>query len=175
MIGMVVIFQVLAVSEHQKRNTIGGAAAQSSGALALFPLQREVQLAGYGIGVTGTGPIGCTVNARRSGTPVNFPLVPVEIVQGGAAGNPHPIADQIRVLYGNSAYFVSMRSFTDSSNTNKTMDSTGRAGFNIGDLVVYTGTGALPPCALAQVTCRPGDTTKPRLHVRPDQHADARA
>lgn len=155
MIGIIIIFQVLAVSEAQKRTTTGGADAQSSGALGLFSLQQDAQLAGYGIGLSGTGPIGCTVTARRAGTTVDFGLFPIEIVQGGAAGNPHPIADQIRVLYGNSAYFVSMRSFTASSGTTKTLDSAGRAGFNINDLVVFSGTGAAPPCVLAQVTARP--------------------
>ena len=161
MIGMVVIFQVLAVAEGQKRNTTGGAEAQSSGALGLLSLQQDAQLAGYGIGVTGADPIGCSVatrDATRSGVNLDFPLLPLEIVQGGAAGNPHPIADQIRVLYGNSAYFVSTRTFTASSGTNKTMDSGGRAGFNIGDRVIFAGTGASPPCMLAQVTCRPGAT-----------------
>jgi type IV pilus assembly protein PilW len=158
MIGMVVIFQVLAVAEGQKRNTTGGAEAQSSGALGLLAMQQDAQLAGYGIGVTGADPIGCTVamrDATRSGVNLDFPLIPVEIVQGGAAGNPHPVADQIRVLYGNSAYFVSTRTFTASSGTSKTMDSGGRAGFNIGDRVIFAGTGASPPCVLTQVTCRP--------------------
>jgi type IV pilus assembly protein PilW len=159
MIGIVVIFQVLAVSESQKRNTTGGAEAQSSGALGLLSMQQDAQLAGYGIGVSSTGPIGCAVAARdatRAGQNLDFGLFPIEIVQGGAAGNPHPIADQIRVLYGNSSYFVSMRTFTASTGTSKTLDSGGRGGFNIGDKVIFTGTGASPPCVLAQVTCRPG-------------------
>ena len=53
MIGIVVIFQVLAVAEAQKRNTTHGADAQSSGAIGLFAMQQDVQLGGYGIGVAG--------------------------------------------------------------------------------------------------------------------------
>jgi type IV pilus assembly protein PilW len=169
MIGIIVIFQVLAISEAQKRTTTGGADAQSSGALGLFSLQQDAQLAGYGIGVTGTGPIGCTVSARRAGTNVDFGLFPVEIVQG-VAGAP----DEIRVLYGNSAYFVSMRSFTASSGTSKTLDSAGRAGFNINDLVIFAGTGAMPQCVLAQITGRPGALTDLTLeHTAPTTFNDA--
>jgi type IV pilus assembly protein PilW len=161
MIGIVVIFQVLAVSEKQKRNTTGGAEAQGSGMLALFALQQDLQLGGYGIGLTSTDTIGCTVNGSRAGTPINFGLFPVRIVQGGAAGNPNPTADQIEVLYGNSAYFVTQRGFTESSANRKTMESAGRAGFNIGDKVVFAGVGAAPPCVLAQITCRPNDAASP--------------
>ena len=169
MIGIVVIFQVLAVSENQKRNTTGGAEAQGSGALALFSLEEDAQLAGYGIGLSGPDPIGCMVAARdatRSGQVLDFRLYPVEIVQGGGndsdgVANPNPIADEIRVLYGNSSFFVTTRSFTASTGTSKTMDSGGRAGFNLGDKVVFAGTGASPQCVLAQITCRPADPAGP--------------
>lgn len=164
MIGIVVIFQVLAVAENQKRNTTGGAEAQSAGTLALFSLQEDVQHAGYGLGLTGPDPIGCNVAARdstRVGVNLDFPLLPVQIIQGGDPGNPHPIADQVTVLYGNSAYFVTQRSFVDSSADRKTMESAGRAGFNVGDKVVFAGIGLAPPCVLAQITCRPGDAASP--------------
>ncbi|MCZ7563624.1 MAG: PilW family protein [Burkholderiales bacterium] len=35
------------------------------------------------------------------------------------------------------------------------MDSAGRAGFDVGDKVVFVGTGAAPPCVLQQITDRP--------------------
>lgn len=153
MIGIVVIFQVLAVSEAQKRNTTHGADAQSSGAIGLFALQNDVQHGGYGLGLSGDDQIGCTVDAYNNAAAVkdvDFAFVPLEIVQG-AAGAP----DEIRVLYGNSAYFVAARTFTASTGTTKTMDSAGRAGFDVGDKVVFVGTGAAPPCVLQQITDRP--------------------
>jgi type IV pilus assembly protein PilW len=153
MIGIVVIFQVLAVAEAQKRNTTHGADAQSSGAIGLFAMQQDVQLGGYGIGVAGDQQIGCMVDAYHAGLPVpdvDFGLYPVEIVQG-AGGAP----DQIRVLYGNSAYFVATRTFTASTATSKTLDSAGRAGFEIGDKVIFVAEGAAPQCMLAQITDRP--------------------
>ncbi len=153
MIGIVVMFQVLGVAEAQKRNTTQGADAQSSGAIGLFAMQEDVQLGGYGLSVAGDQQIGCVVDAYNASAPVpnvDFGLYPVEIVQG-AGGAP----DQIRVLYGNSAYFVSTRTFTASTATSKTMDSAGRAGFEIGDKVVFVGEGAAPQCMLQQITGRP--------------------
>ena len=50
LIGIVVIFQVLSVSENRKRTTVQGSDAQSAGAIALYTLQRDVQLGGYGFG-----------------------------------------------------------------------------------------------------------------------------
>jgi len=153
MIGIVVIFQVLAVAEAQKRNTTHGADAQSSGAIGLFAMQEDVQLGGYGLGMAGDQQIGCMVDAYNNDAPVkdvDFALVPVEIVQG-AGGAP----DQIRVLYGNSPLFVATRTFTASTGTTKTMDSAGRAGFAIGDKVVFVAEGAAPTCMLQQITDRP--------------------
>jgi type IV pilus assembly protein PilW len=154
MIGIVVIFQVLAVSEQQKRNTTHGADAQSSGAIGLFAMQEDVQLGGYGLGMADDNQIGCMVDAYNDAvTPkaVDFPLIPLEVVQG-AAGAP----DQIRVLYGNSPYFVANRSFTASTSTSKTLDSAGRAGIEVGDKVVFVTQGAAPSCMLVQITAKPG-------------------
>jgi type IV pilus assembly protein PilW len=153
MIGIVVMFQVLSVAEAQKRNTTHGADAQSSGAIGLFAMQQDVQLGGYGLGVAGDDQIGCMVDAYNNDAAVkdvDFGLYPIEIAQG-AGGAP----DQIRVLYGNSAYFVATRTFTASTGTTKTMDSAGRAGFDIGDKVVFVAEGAAPQCVLQQVTDRP--------------------
>jgi type IV pilus assembly protein PilW len=154
MIGIVVIFQVLAVSEQQKRNTTHGADAQSSGAIGLFAMQEDVQLGGYGLGMADDAEIGCMVDAYNDAAAVktvDFPLIPLEIVQG-AAGAP----DEVRVLYGNSPYFVATRSFTASTSTNKTLDSAGRAGIEVGDKVVFVTAGAGPSCMLAQISAKPG-------------------
>jgi type IV pilus assembly protein PilW len=165
LIGIVVIFQVLAVSESRKRNTVQGSDAQSAGAIGLYSLQRDVQLGGYGFGSADTKQIGCLVRAYDATPPgkgIDFRLYPVEIVQGenlptpgaGAAGSP----DSIRVLWGNSNQFVTTRAWTVDG-AMKAM-SGGRAGLAYGDLLVLTGNPATTPgsqteCALVQVTDRP--------------------
>lgn len=173
MIGIVVIFQVLAVSEGRKRTTIQGSDAQSAGAIGLYSLQRDVQLGGYGFGGADSRQLGCTVTANRAGTVADFRLIPVEIVQGenlpapgmGALGAP----DMIRVLWGNANQFVTTRSWTGGTAMKRSMTG-GRGGLSYGDLVVLTTDPALvvPPattgCTLIHVTDRPagppGDTNE---------------
>jgi len=171
LIGIVVIFQVLSVSENRKRTTVQGGDAQSAGAIALYTLQREVQLGGYGFGGAHSKQIGCLVQASDKGdtTPVppipprpnfTFRLYPVEVVQG-AAGAP----DTIRVLWGNSNQAVTSRDWTNGAG-NSTGGSVpmkqmtgGRAGLDYGDLLLLTGDpattiGPSTECALVQVTDR---------------------
>lgn len=156
LLGILVIFQVLAVSEDRKRTTVHGSDAQSAGAIALYQLQREVQLGGYGFAGAHTKQIGCLVRAWDLGPPaskaIDFRLYPVEIVQG-AAGAP----DTLRVLWGSSDQFVTSRAWT-TSGAMKVM-SGGRGGLDYGDLLVVTGdpaaSGAQTECALVQVTDRP--------------------
>ena len=154
MIGMVVIFQVLTVSEQRRRTATFGSEAQTAGAIGLYTLQREVQLAGYGFGAADPAQTGCSVAAfdatRPSGQSFNFVLAPAVITQG-ASGAP----DSITVLSGNSSRIVAQRAFTASTATTKTMETGGRSGFAIGDLIVYVTTGTPPACALVQVTALP--------------------
>ena len=171
LIGIVVIFQVLSVSENRKRTTVQGGDAQSAGAIALYSLQREVQLGGYGFGGAHSKQIGCLVQASDKGdtTPVppipprpnfTFRLYPVEIVQG-AGGAP----DTIRVLWGNSAQVVTTRDWTAGTGASsgtvpmKEMRG-GRAGLEYGDVLLLTGdpgttAGPATECVMIQVTDRP--------------------
>jgi type IV pilus assembly protein PilW len=156
LLGILVIFQVLSVTEDRKRTTVHGSDAQSAGAIGLYQLQRDVQLAGYGFSGAHTTQVGCLVQAWDTlpapGRSINFRLYPLEVVQG-AAGAP----DTLRVLYGSSDQFVTSRAWT-ASGVEKAM-SGGRGGFDFGDLVVLTGdpatAAAETPCVLVQVTSRP--------------------
>jgi len=156
LLGILVIFQVLAVSEDRKRTTVHGSDAQSAGAIALYQLQREVQLGGYGFAGAHTKQIGCLVRAWDTSPPgksIDFRLFPVEIVQGAAGAS-----DTLRVVWGSSDQFVTTRPWT-TTGANKTM-SGGRGGLDYGDLLVVTGDPAATPgatteCALIQVTDRP--------------------
>ena len=147
LIGMVVIFQVLAVSESRKRTTAAGSDTQINGAIALYALERDLRLAGYGFSTAPTLELGCSVSAfTTTRGAFSFPLLPVQIVQG-AAGAP----DSLNVLWGNSSLFVNVQTFSASTGTTKTTQS--RAGLQPGDLVVVTGTiGATMTCALQEIT-----------------------
>jgi type IV pilus assembly protein PilW len=49
MIGVLVIMQVLVVQDGYKRSTIGAGEAQTNGALALFEIERNLRMAGWGL------------------------------------------------------------------------------------------------------------------------------
>ncbi|MEY2654660.1 MAG: hypothetical protein RLZZ524_1688 [Pseudomonadota bacterium] len=94
LLAVLVIAQVALLFEGQKRSTTGGSDAQVNGALSLQMLQRDLQMAGYGI-ATGSGA-GCELRGNRDGVTPPWhgqPMVPVRIVQGTDAtrGSPDTI------------------------------------------------------------------------------------
>jgi type IV pilus assembly protein PilW len=156
LIGIVIIFQVLTVSEARKRTTGSGTDAQIAGSIAMFNLERDVRLAGYGLGVSTY--LGCSVYAydtSRAAPNFSFNLNPVEIIQG-ASGAP----DTINVLWGNSSAFVSSQDFITSTPTSKKTKS-GRAGLQRGDLVIVAGNSPAQ-CALVEVS---GDSNADALTI----------
>lgn len=97
-IGLVVtlaVMQVFSVFEGQKRSTMGTADAQTNGNIALYNIQRDVQLAGFGLPMMDAAnpPMRCTSLATAA-------LSPVTITDGGAAAG---ASDTLVVRYGNSA------------------------------------------------------------------------
>lgn len=185
MIGVVVIFQVLAVAEQRKRSTVHGGAAQTAGAVALYALQRELQGAGNGIGTAKERQLGCNVHVydamrapESAANQLDFKLVPIQIIDG-AGGAP----DTIATFWGNPSQFVTsgeLKAWTGPATGPLTLVG-GRAGFDWGDILLVTSdpkvttvselpgfgippsSGQLTQCALVQVTERPSDTG-----VRPD-------
>lgn len=149
LIGIVMMFQMLENAENRKRTTAAGGDAQIAGSIAMYNLERDIRLAGYGFG--NSASMGCTVNAYDActlaspasmgcnGTPrspqaFTFPLVPILIVDG-AAGAP----DQIVSLYGNSASAPINQAFDSSSVSSKRASSTSsRGGLLRGDVVFVT-------------------------------------
>ncbi|MDM0044631.1 PilW family protein [Variovorax dokdonensis] len=98
MVTVLLISQVLAVSEGKSRTVASGSSAQVNGALAMFTLQRDIQHAGYGA-ISSPDATGCSVKAKygASGAQITFPLVPVAI-DNGADG----AADAITILQANT-------------------------------------------------------------------------
>lgn len=87
LLGLVVVLvtaQVLSFSEGQKRVTTGGGDAQVNGALGLYTLQREIQMAGYGL-LSDLSVLGCPIQANHAvAGALNWTLVPVMITAGAA-------------------------------------------------------------------------------------------
>ncbi len=115
LLATLVIMQTFSVFEGQKRTTSGNTDAQTNGSVALYSLQRDVQLAGYGLPMFDVAnmPLKCTTPAPDAdadgiadvdndgdpGTP-NVDLLPLEIVDGG---NLAGATDVVTVRYGSSA------------------------------------------------------------------------
>jgi type IV pilus assembly protein PilW len=165
LIGTIVIFQVYAVSEGQKRTTTGGADASQSGLLALYSIEREARMAGFGINYLPL--LGCNViGYDRDSSPVrdpipSFKLVAAEITDG-AAGAP----DTLRFVYGSSALSVSPVRLNTASNAGTTVHKVNiRFGFNVGDLILAGQSGSPgTACTLQQVTRLP-DPPEPTENV----------
>lgn len=76
MLGIVVMMQMFAMFEGQKRTTSGGDDAISGGSVALYDLQRDIQRSGWG--TSAINIIGCNVAGLVAGGG-SVPFVPVTI------------------------------------------------------------------------------------------------
>jgi type IV pilus assembly protein PilW len=97
MFGIIIMLQVFSLAESQKRATSGGGDAQTTGAIALYGIQRDMRQAGHGL--SDVKLIGCSVLLRAGVTltllapvTVNHALIPA----GDAA------TDTLLVVYGNT-------------------------------------------------------------------------
>lgn len=164
LLAVIVISQVMLISEGQKRTTTGGSDAQVNGALALFAMQRDLEMAGYGI-TSSPGAVGCAINARFNGAaPNKFPttLAPVVITKeadrpGGGVG------DSIRVLSSSStAYAVPTRVVPPAYAVGgQAFPVTASLGIRQGDLALVA-IDATQPCWVFQATGAPGSQSVPR-------------
>jgi type IV pilus assembly protein PilW len=153
LIGMVMMFQAMQVWDARKRTTAGGSDAQVAGSIAMFSLERDLKMAGYGFG--NATAMNCTVAAydsRRSapGT-FSFPMVPV-LIGDGPAGAP----DSLTVLYGSGTTMSSSQSFNNLTPppalANDSFKRTNtRTGLRPGDLMIATDSGNAV-CGLFEIT-----------------------
>jgi type IV pilus assembly protein PilW len=110
LIATLMIMQVFSTFEGQKRSTTGSADAQTNGSIALFNIQREVQLAGFGLPIFDGDPAnpgsnnnsalrcapGSMVDTDNNGT-ADADIFPIAIADGGAG-----VSDSLTVRYGNT-------------------------------------------------------------------------
>jgi len=153
LIGMVMMFQSMQVWDARKRTTASGSDAQVAGSIAMFSLERDLKMAGYGFG-NATG-MNCTVAAYDSRRPApgtfSFPMVPVLIVDG-PAGAP----DTLTVLYGSGTTMSANQAFNNlmpppavSNSDAKRANS--RTGLRPGEIIIATDSGNVV-CGLFEIT-----------------------
>lgn len=161
-VGMVVIMQVYAVSENFKRSATSGTDAQVNGSIALYMVEREIRLAGFGLNTL--VPAGCmSVVVYNSITTksANVRMVPFEINPAGIpAGDAN--TDVILITYGSSGDFVGgVAADQPTTATDNFRVNINRDGFRAGDLVVGmqpgAGPGGAPSCVMHELTGVPGN------------------
>jgi len=96
MFGVLVMMQVLSVSEEQKRTTTSGNDSMNEGVMALYALQSDVRMSGYDI--ADVKVLGCNLQLR-AGVTLNG-LAPVIVNSANITGN-DANTDTLLVFYGN--------------------------------------------------------------------------
>jgi type IV pilus assembly protein PilW len=146
LIATIVMFQVFAVSEGQRRTTTGAGDAQQNGVFSLFQMERDARMAGYGINYAPV--LGCAAHGFHvpTGTNIDFTLAPVVITNGVGSA-----PDSITFAYGNADLFVAPVKLLRTQVTPTELYKVDvRFGFNAGDLVLAAEVGR--PCTLAQAS-----------------------
>ncbi len=112
MIAIIIMYQVFAVFESQRRTTVSGGSAQSAGHLSMYAIERDVRIAGLGLVYVSrpdffeySGEITCPGGVRTYSASTGGvqwadgarPTVPVRVAEGGV--NP----DSFSILFGPSS------------------------------------------------------------------------
>ena len=100
LIGTMVIFQVFAVAEGQKRTTTSGGDAAQSAAFALFTLERDLRISG--LGFNNSGLMGCTLRVYDDDLPAPKSRLQSLSPGGGTAGA-GVVPDTLSVAYSSNA------------------------------------------------------------------------
>jgi len=154
LLGMIVIFQVFSVSEANKRSTTSSGDSTQNGAIALFNIERDARMAGFGFNERAF--IGCNVDARDNndgGRDFNFTLAPMLITQGadndanGVGQDP----DRVTIMHGNSGDLMLGYDLISTAGPNDDYEIPSQFGFTQanGELFVLAQTGI--DCTLGQI------------------------
>jgi type IV pilus assembly protein PilW len=162
LIGIVIITHLYVTNEQYKRSTTGAGTAQVNGAVALYILERDIRVAGFGLNFTaalgcscagaGCSPVQYYYNGTYSYPPAGGPagaLPPLSfapVVIADSTGAP----DSITVLFGSDPERMLPATLTQSMpQPSAEFKVDGTAGFAPNDLVMVTQGSS---CVLTQLT-----------------------
>ncbi|HUW51328.1 MAG TPA: PilW family protein [Sulfuricella sp.] len=145
LLSMVIVLQVFTMFEGQKRTTTSGSDAQTNGAVALYTIERDVRMAGYGFSIPEA--LGCTINRSFNGTTLaTLSLAPVTITKG-VGGLP----DSIRILSSSKgSWSIPARVTTDHPPTAANFFLNTTLGMAVNDLLIAYEPGK--DCTMLQIT-----------------------
>jgi len=155
MIGILIMTQAYLTSDEFNKATLGAGGAQTNGNVALFTLEREARMAGYGFNSASAlecGTINWSYNGQYSGnlpggTLPNIELAPVVITS--APNTP----DQITIMYATGEQRVTPGTLSKTMpSASSVLDVDGTSGFNDNDLVLLVNKTPPISCTLVQLT-----------------------
>lgn len=160
LIGIAIITHLYLQNEKYKRSTTGAGTAQVNGAIALYTMERDIRMAGFGI--NHSGALGCSC-AGAGCSPIQYyyngtyssppgaggalpPLTLAPVVITSTAGTP----DSVTLLYGNDPEGAMPTKLAQSMpSPSAEFKVEGTAGFETNNMVLVTNGNT---CMLTQVT-----------------------
>ncbi|OGS99887.1 MAG: hypothetical protein A3K04_00845 [Gallionellales bacterium RBG_16_56_9] len=145
LLSTIVVMQVFATFEGQKRTSTGGSDAQTNGGISLYTIERDIRMAGYGF----ADAAGCALASSFGGAALaSLTLAPVTLIDG-ASGAP----DSINILSGNkSSWSVPIRVISNHAQAATQFNTNAVLGIAQGDLMIaYQSIAGTPTCTLFQV------------------------
>jgi type IV pilus assembly protein PilW len=155
LIGVMIISQVYITADNFNRSTIGEGGAQTNGVIALYQVERDVRMGGYGI--ASSFALGCGQVSWYHApdyTPNAITIAPVLITVDASAAVP----DMVTVMYSGDAERAvpaSVISFTTSP-AGVTVDGT--IGYDLNDMVLLVKRATAGGCSMARVSSAPSAT-----------------
>lgn len=145
LLSMIVILQVFSTFEGQKRTTTSGSDAQTSGAVALFTIERDLRNAGYGLGIPAA--LGCTINSSFNGAPQPAMTLQPVVITNGVGGSP----DTIQILAsGKGSWSIPVKITVDHPATATNVFISSTLGMEVNDLMIAFEPGK--DCTTFQIT-----------------------
>ena len=150
LIGILIITQAYITGDRFNRSTLGEGGAQTNGLIALYSVERDVRLAGYGI--ANSGALGCgdihwyydpDYSGSAGGSLPDIELAPVVITV--TAGEP----DRVTVMYGTNAERMMPSSISNFNPASSEVTVDGTAGFQENDLILLVNAAG---CTLGKIT-----------------------
>lgn len=154
-----VIVQVMTVFDAQTRTTTGTADAQTNGAIALYTIERDMQMVGYSLIPDTNSPLECT--ALNYGLTGITSISPLTITEGVASAGVNA-SDTITLRYGDSSK-GGMFTQIGAGPAGNTVTAGTNLGCKVGNIALVTNGNN---CALTRVT-GPTDLATPPVPSSP--------
>ncbi|MBI1887897.1 MAG: PilW family protein [Nitrosomonadales bacterium] len=145
LLSTIIVMQVFATFEGQKRTSTSGSDAQTNGGVGLYTIERDVRMGGYGF----ADAIGCALNRSFNGTALaSLALAPVMIGNGTGANG----SDTLTIIASNkTSWSVPIRVIVNHAQAATEFNTNATLGIAQGDLLIAYEATTPPNCTLFQV------------------------